>query len=217
MQMRPKLLQTFRFGKPINSAAISYQSMSDSYSAFKHQFLLTLCFGNAVTTFSIYGTASGSFAHQLVSHYRSMSVSGIESFRPVLSSSGHAACWFDIHIRQLDQGQSLCISALARDTTATSTSPTLIAPYREDNEIYEIKHGDSDGKPALYHMAIMDYDDGRGLAAVGNGFGELGVYDFSNLLPTEIESLESCFHVQIPEYNGEELLPQVSIFWLLIV
>lgn len=54
--------------------------------------------------------------------------------------------------------------------------------------------------PALYAMCVRDYDDGLGLLAFGNGFGELALY---NLRGTDLSDIRSCLKpVLLPSWDG---------------
>ena len=63
--------------------------------------------------------------------------------------------------------------------------------------------------PALYAMAVRDFDETRGLTVFGNAFGELALYDFSG---SNHESISQCFaqiHFSDATNADRELLPLV--------
>lgn len=64
--------------------------------------------------------------------------------------------------------------------------------------------------PALYALCVRDYDDGLGLLAFGNGFGEVALY---NLCGADLRGIRSCRKlVMFPAWDGEECISTVSTF-----
>ncbi|CAL1697063.1 unnamed protein product [Somion occarium] len=77
-------------------------------------------------------------------------------------------------------------------------------------------HSDSEGLPPLFELddpnlpaqylfGVRDFDEARGVAVFGNGFGELVLYDFSHSDPYIIEKLS--LPVALLPYVPEEQLP----------
>lgn len=65
--------------------------------------------------------------------------------------------------------------------------------------------------PAQYFLGVHDFDESRGIAVVGNAFGELAIFDFSNASGNDVRTLESCFEqLWFPSIPKLQLLPFVS-------
>ena len=66
----------------------------------------------------------------------------------------------------------------------------------------------SDVGPALYALGVFDFDEARGILAVGNAFGELSLIDFSGSNPWDF--LKCLQRPVIPSpYTGREVLSTV--------
>lgn len=113
--------------------------------------------------------------------------------RGVLGVTGKSVSW----IQGDDSDHAYPVSfATTKIPSDINTEPSIFEWYNEKT-------------PALYSMGVFDFDEARGILALGNAFGELSLLDFSD---SEPHQLSKCLELPIEPvpYMKQELLPIAS-------
>ena len=83
---------------------------------------------------------------------------------------------------------------------------TNLVKDKSGSEVFEWYDADA---PALYSFAVRDFDEARGILALGNTFGELAVVDFSISDPYQLAECHAASPQPSPHLE-QELVPIVS-------
>lgn len=207
------LMQTYQFGFSVPLASIVPLSPSNtpgsshfcSHTETGPIFVLAL--GNR-SGFRVYHAQSRRREKlPLVWLCRYLYNSAATPYQPQLGGGGTSISWITRPTYSYGQLSSFCFARLpssASDGQCRYVEP--ISPEYPQPGFYELQH---ESLPALYWKVSFsfDVDEVRGVAVLGNAFGEVVVCDFCHS-PREI--LSSCFRdVHVPLLRHEDLLPIV--------
>lgn len=123
--------------------------------------------------------AEGSFAAEVVSEREEPADASSRSSRPAYPCFGNSSsqvAWIYPPTSLFDRQSRLVTAKIQRDPTPAASCAAKLSVLFESNAA-EL--------PSLYAMPVMDFDDGAGLLAIGNGFGHLALYSFGGVLPPD--------------------------------
>lgn len=122
--------------------------------------------------------AAGSFAAEVVSE-REEPAGTSQSSRPAYPCFGNSSsqvAWIYPPTSFFDRQSRLVTAKIQQDPTPSASCAAQLSVTFESK----------DAKlPSLHAMPVMDFDDGAGLLALGNGFGHLALYSFGGVLPPD--------------------------------
>ena len=110
----------------------------------------------------------------------------------VLGMTGDAVSWLQGFEYETSHIVRFCTTNLVKD--------------KSGSEVFEWYDVDA---PALYSFAVRDFDEARGILALGNTFGELAVVDFSISDPYQLAECHAASPQPSPHLE-QELVPIVS-------
>ena len=123
--------------------------------------------------------AAGSFTAEVISELEEPTDASSRSSKPThpcFGNSSSQVAWIYPPTSLFDRQSRLVTAKIQCDSTPTPSCAAKLSV------LYESKATEL---PSLYAMPVMDFDDGAGLLAIGNGFGHLALYSFGGVLPPD--------------------------------
>lgn len=193
-----ELVQDLRFDHALGSVAVSEESAaapqrSHRGPAYRLQLLITSHSGLHV--YSVNQDDAGAFVSELVAE-EALKQSNILATRPSMPRFGGSAshvAWTNTPASFFDRSSQVMIARIQPNDTSSSS------PCSSGSKLEILSECKDHRLPSLHALPVMDFDDGMGLIAIGNGCGELALCSYGGPLT---DRLATCLRpLPIPPSN----------------
>ena len=185
------LLQVLQLTHVVENVSISKEMEAlpvDADEDTSDHFLLTITNKTGVFVYRVQRNDGMSFSAEVIAEREELGDSATQPSKPALPCFGGSSSrvsWICPPSSLFDRNSRLVTAQVVATEETTSVAKLSVLSECKATNL-----------PSLYAMPVMDFDDGAGLLAIGNGFGQLALCSFNGPLP---EDYHTCLQpIPIP-------------------